>query len=53
MVNDNETFTAIKRYVRLHVGIESKTGINIDGGEVDYRKCSLIIRISKLLKSFF
>ena len=44
MVNDNQTFRAIKRYVRLHVGIESKTGIKIDGGEVDYRNCSLIIK---------
>ena len=45
LVNDNQTFNAIKRFVRLHVGIEAETGIKIDGGEVDYRNCSLLARI--------
>ena len=39
LINDSQTFTAVKRYVTLHVGIEAKPSINIDGGDVDYRYC--------------
>ena len=39
LINDSQTFTAVKRYVTLHVGIEAKSSINIDGGDVDYRYC--------------
>lgn len=34
LINDNETFSANKQYVTLHVGIEASMGININGGEV-------------------
>ena len=36
LVNDNETFSANKHFLTLHVGVEAKMGINIHGGEVLY-----------------
>ena len=39
LINDSETFTAVKRYVTLHVAVESQSGLNIDGADVDYRNC--------------
>ena len=34
LVNDNETFSANKNFLTLHVGVEARMGINIHGGEV-------------------
>ena len=42
LINDNETFSANKHYVALHVGVEANLGININGGDVIYRKRLMI-----------
>ena len=34
LINDNETFSANKHYVTLHVGVEASMGINFNGGTV-------------------
>ena len=38
LINDNETFSANKHYVAIHIGVEANMGININGGDVLYRK---------------
>ena len=38
MVNDNEEFNAVKNFLTLHIGVESRMGLIVQGGQLMARE---------------
>ena len=38
LVNDNEEFNAVKNFITLHVGVEARMGLNVQGGDLISRE---------------